>query len=64
MTKYKVRLQAEASEDPNDVMVEAASIKTSANWVFFHSNATERPNNVVAAFPKERVISVTTVVKN
>ncbi|MGO9582300.1 MAG: hypothetical protein ACLP36_05780 [Acidimicrobiales bacterium] len=61
MTKYKVRLQAEAREDANDVMVEAMSVKANADWVVFYSGTQDLAHAVVAAFPKDRVIGVTTV---
>jgi len=60
MTKYKVRLQAAVGEDANDVMVDATSVQATPDWVFFYSGMQDQAHTVVAAFPKERVISVVT----
>jgi len=55
MTMYKVELQ---EGDGGPVTVEAGSIRTDANWVFFNQGVQGDATTLAAVFPRERVVSV------
>ena len=62
MTTYKVLIgydgNGETSVDP--ISIEADAVITSPDWIQFHTEGAPYPHNIVAAFPKDRIIAVTT----
>jgi hypothetical protein len=61
MSKYTVILAAAVDDiGTHTLEVEARTVIATADWVFFHSGTGGKADSVVAAFPKDRVISVTT----
>ena len=59
MTKFTVKIETEGGST-SDVVVEALCVKESPDWVVFYSDRAGQAHTTVAAFPKDRVISVTT----
>jgi hypothetical protein len=60
MSKYTVILAAAVDDIGTHTLdVEAQSVIANADWIFFHSGPGGNADSVVAAFPKDRVISVT-----
>ena len=62
MTTYKVLVGYDANGEPgvDPISFEADSVVTSPDWIQFHSQGPPYPHNIVAVFPKDRVIAVTT----
>jgi hypothetical protein len=59
MSKYTVILVAAVDDiGTHTVEVEAQSVIATPDWIFFHSGPSGNADSVVAAFPKDRVISV------
>jgi hypothetical protein len=60
MSKFTVILAAAVDDiGTHTLNVEAQSVIATADWIFFHSGLGGAADTVVAAFPKDRVISVT-----
>ena len=61
MAKYKVLVQFELNDvNGTDAFhVEANSVHVNAEWVTFENGMSGKANSVVALFPRERVIAVT-----
>ena len=61
MTKYNVTLEYGAGGHNGPVSVDAQSIKANADWIIFHSDNQGASHSVLAAFPRDRVVSVVVV---
>jgi hypothetical protein len=59
--KYKVLIDFESNEQKgiDPVVVEAGGFHTDPDWIVFRKESRELAGTVIAAFPKDRVVSVT-----
>ncbi|HVB06696.1 MAG TPA: hypothetical protein VNF07_10680 [Acidimicrobiales bacterium] len=60
MPKFEVLLEFEANDEngTNPVAITAVSVSAGTEWVLFYSGFRDEATEVVAAFPKSRVVSV------